>query len=242
MLTWANTWSDVEQARPRVAVLPLGATEQHGTNLPLMTDSLIVTKLAEAVAEAFDAFLLPTIPVGMSATHLAFPGTLSLSQDTLTAVVDDLLCSLERTGFTTVVVLSWHGGNYLLLPKPLESLRQRHRGLTIAVARPGRASGEANIAAGILSPEWHAGEGEASLMAALRPDLVGPDPTDFPDFQAAVARARVTPETGFPQDVRQVSPGGSLGEPSRGNQAKGHAFWDTYVPALIEDLRRQIQP
>ncbi|NLT41705.1 MAG: creatininase family protein [Anaerolineae bacterium] len=241
MLTVENTWKDVEQSSVTVAVLPVGATEQHGTNLPLSTDSLIVSRIAEAVADAFDAYLLPTLPVGSSATHLSFPGTLTLRHETLAAVIRDVVDSLAQTGFTTVILLSWHGGNYVVFdPAFHEDLRQRHPGLRVLVPRNVPARNEAIAAAGFSTDEWHAGEREASQVASLRPDLVGPNPTDAPGFRERLRGVQVTPETGFPQDVRQVSPMGSLGEPSRGSAAKGDAFWAVYLPSLIESLQEQL--
>ncbi|NPV07676.1 MAG: creatininase family protein [Anaerolineae bacterium] len=240
MLSWENTWRDLEESGTTIAVLPVGATEQHGTNLPLMTDSLIATRVGEAIADAFHAYLLPTIPVGMSATHLSFRGTLSLRRETLAAVVTDLVDSLAQTGFTTVIIVSTHGGNYVLYSDFVDELRRRHPHMTIVVLRPRRAGQVAREAAGIHSEEWHAGEGEASLVASLRPDLVGPEPTDFPHPRSRIRDVPVTPETGFPQDVRQVSPMGSLGEPSLGTKEKGDRYWQVYLPLMIEDLRREL--
>ncbi len=242
MLTWENTWTDVERSKTSIAVLPVGATEQHGTNLPLSTDALIVGRIAEAVAEAFDAYLLPTLPVGTSATHLSFRGSLSLSHETLAAVIRDVVDSLVRTGFTTVILLSWHGGNYVVFSEAFhEELRRRHPGLRVVIPRNVPARNEAIRAAGFTTDEWHAGEREASQVASLRPDLVGPEPTDAPGFRERITGVPVTPETGFPQDVRQVSPMGSLGEPSKGSAEKGERFWEVYLPGLIESLRKEIE-
>ncbi len=241
MLTSENTWRDVERSRATIAVLPVGATEQHGTNLPLSTDTLIVDRIAAAVAEAFDAYLLPTLPVGASATHLSFPGTLSLRHETLASVIRDLVDSLVRTGFSTVILLSWHGGNYVVFdPAFHEELRLRHPGLRVIVPHNVPARNEAVQAAGFTTDEWHAGEREASQVASLRPDLVGPEPTDAPDFRERIVGVPVTTETGFPQDVRRVSPMGSLGEPSKGSAEKGNRFWEAYLPGLIESLRKEI--
>jgi creatinine amidohydrolase len=242
LLSWENTWVDLEESGTTIAVLPVGATEQHGTNLPLMTDSLITSKVAEAIAEGLDAYLLPTIPVGMSATHFSFRGTLSLRGETLAAVVEDLVDSLERTGFDTVIIVSMHGGNYVLRPDSdsVARLRQNHPNMRIVLLGPGRARREAIEAAGFTTDEWHAGEREASSVAALRPDLVGPNPTDAPGFRERIKGVPVTAETGFPQDVRQVSPMGSLGEPSLGSREKGLRYFEVYLPLLVEELRQEL--
>jgi creatinine amidohydrolase len=72
MPTWENTWTEIADAGVRTAVLPIGATEQHGTNLPLLTDTLLAEVVAAAIARDLNAYLLPALPVGSSATHLSF--------------------------------------------------------------------------------------------------------------------------------------------------------------------------
>lgn len=239
MFTWENTWKDLADAGTKIAVLPIGATEQHGTNLPLGADTLITTHVAEAIAEKFDGYLVPTIPVGTSETHLSFPGTLTLQHQTLAAVISDLVDSLARTGFTTVIIVSMHYGNYVVWSEFIDGLGYRYPGLTLVVMEPRQAWEEAAAAAGISTEELHAGEGEASLVASLRPDLVGPSPTDFPHPRRHVRKGPVT-ETGFPQDVRQVSPMGALGEPSLGSREKGERFWEVFLARVIADLRDDV--
>lgn len=240
MLTWENTWKDVEDSGARVAVLPIGATEQHGTNLPLGSDTLITDRVAAAVAAAFDAYLVPALPIGTSLTHMSFPGTVSLQHETLRAVIGDVVDSLARTGFTTIIVVSMHYGNYVVWSDYTRKLGERHGGVRVLVMEPRRAWAEAARAAGMITPGMHCDESEASLIASLRPDLVGPRPTDFPDPQEHLAGVPVT-QTGFPVDVRRVSPSGALGEPSRGTKEKGDAFWPVFLGIVIEDLRREME-
>ncbi len=66
MLTWENTWQDIEKIRPTPAVVPIGATEQHGTNLPPATGSLLTWHIAEAIARRCGAYLVPMLPFGQS--------------------------------------------------------------------------------------------------------------------------------------------------------------------------------
>ena len=239
MFTWENTWKEIEDAGVSVAVLPIGATEQHGTSLPLLTDTLLAERVAEAVAEDLGAYLLPALPVGTSATHLSFPGTLTLRHETLAAVITDIVGSLVATGFKTVVLVSMHYGNYAVwsnLPRQLEAA---HPGLRVAVLDPHPIWGEASHAAGISADEMHSGECEASIMLSLRPDLVRPGAVDFPEPHGHLGGVKVT-QTGFPEDVRQVSPMGALGEPSKGGKEKGDRFWQAFLPLAVEDIRRRV--
>ncbi|MDD9987884.1 MAG: creatininase family protein, partial [Spirochaetaceae bacterium] len=97
-----------------LAILPVGATEQHGSYLPLATDSLEAEAVARGVAERLDAFLLPVLPFSNSEAHAGFRGSVSLSPSTLLTVVKELALDLIGQGFRYVVLLNMHGGNLVL--------------------------------------------------------------------------------------------------------------------------------
>jgi len=231
MLTWENTWKDIEDSAASVAVVPVGSTEQHGTNLPLASDSLSTARLAEALAEQLDAYLVPLIPIGTSHEHLSFRGTVTLEHDTLKAVIRDIVDSLVRTGFQTIIVTTMHGGNLVLRPESdfIPELDEEYPGARILVAYLQHAFEEAWMAAGFATFGTHADECEASMVASLQPELVGSNPTDFP-----------VDSTDFPSDVRQLSPGGSLGEPSRGSGEKGDVFWRVLLEVAVADAKRRL--
>src|SRR5205809_4622246 len=95
-------------------VLPLGATEQHGTHLPVSVDTVVCERIATEAADLADGgpFLVaPALPYGVSDHHLAFPGTLSLRSATFLAVLSDLLRSLSAWGARSVFAVNGHGGN-----------------------------------------------------------------------------------------------------------------------------------
>jgi creatinine amidohydrolase len=77
-MTWPEVGAEQERGRDTV-VVAFGATEQHGPHMPLATDALLGDHLARMVAERLDAFVAPTVRIGCSEHHLAFPGTLSVS-------------------------------------------------------------------------------------------------------------------------------------------------------------------
>lgn len=238
MLTWENTWKDIEDAAPEVAIVPVGSTEQHGANLPLASDSLMTAKASEALAEAFGAYLVPLSPIGTSPEHLSFQGTVTLTTETLKAVISDIVDSLVKTKLKTIIIVSMHGGNYVLWSGFIDRLGGRHPGANVLVADLQHAWDEAYESAGFTTTGMHAGECEASLIAALRPELVGPDPVDFPNPKERTKHARLD-HTGFPIDVREVSPSGALGEPSKGNREKGGRFWRAFLEQAVADVRQQ---
>src|ERR1700751_1251442 len=110
-MTWPEVHSEQERGRDTV-VIAFGATEQHGPHRPLATDALLGDHMARAVAERLDAFVAPTVRIGCSEHHLAFPGTLSIAAETFHALVGDIVRSLARGGFRRVVLLPTHGGNF----------------------------------------------------------------------------------------------------------------------------------
>lgn len=239
MLDWTNTWVDLETAGVMTAVVPIGALEQHGTNLPLGCDNVMTTRAAEAIAAELGAYLLPTLPIGTSATHLSFRGTVTLSHETLAAVISDTVDSLARTGFRNVVLVSMHFGNYVVWSDLPERLSERYPGTRVVAVEPQSAMALAERHAGGFSPGLHCDEAEASIMLYLRPDLVGPSPTDCPEYEERLAGVPRT-QTGFPQDVRQVSPSGALGQPSLGSREKGERVWQELVRLLVEDARGKV--
>ncbi|CAM9499098.1 unnamed protein product, partial [Hapterophycus canaliculatus] len=93
------------------AIVPVGATEQHGPNGLIGTDHMTAEAVARGISEATGALLAPTINYGMSHHHESFPGTVTLRPATFVAVMRDVASSLSKTGFTHVMFVNGHGGN-----------------------------------------------------------------------------------------------------------------------------------
>ncbi len=108
-----QSWPEVEQylTRSEGIIVPIGATEQHGPVGLIGTDAICAETLAWRVGEAADALVAPTIAVGMSEHHMAFPGSLTLRPSVLLGVIHDVVLSLSRHGFRRVWFLNGHGGN-----------------------------------------------------------------------------------------------------------------------------------
>jgi len=97
----------------RDVVVPCGAVEQHGRHLPLDVDAVHAERLGVEVAQRLGtALVAPTIRVGVSPHHMAFPGTISLRPETFEAVYADYCRSLAAHGFRTILCFSGHGGNF----------------------------------------------------------------------------------------------------------------------------------
>jgi len=121
------TWPQARAAfkRTTFVVFPLGSTEQHGPHLPLGTDFLVAKELARRVGERADVIVTPTLPVGYAQYHAVFPGTLSLSEETLTRALIEICDNLLRYGATHFLFVNGHGGNMVALRRCGEWLRER---------------------------------------------------------------------------------------------------------------------
>lgn len=153
-------------------VLPVGSVEQHGTHLPVATDSIIAESVARGVCdrlgEAYRVALGPTVPVGMSQHHLPFGGTVSVSPATYLSMTIDIVTGLWRQGFSRVLLLNGHGGNTAPLATAISTLSDTDESRMVGAlsywnfAEPV----EGHVAPG------HAGWFETSLMLSIAPDLV----------------------------------------------------------------------
>jgi creatinine amidohydrolase len=215
-------------------VLPLGATEQHGPHLPFATDSWIADALAERLcARLPGAVRLPTLTLGASAEHLAFPGTLSLSEDTLARVLADLARSLARHGFAEIFCFSAHGGNLGVLRDHADALARAalparwiaccdHGALNARLHALAEAHGVSPAAAG-----HHAGEIEASVIAALHPGALrlaalAPGLLETPADLRSI----------FYPDLRAHAPSGTVGDPRAASPDRAALYLDAWVDEL----------
>lgn len=170
-----HDFAGLDHARA-ILVLPVGAIEQHGPHLPVSVDSdlaeAVLERALEHVGDGPTVLALPGFAYGRSNEHGAIPGTLSLSAQTLLAILGDIGASLARTGFRRLVLLNAHGGNTPALEIAARDLKIAH-GLRIATCHwynfneAERHADPRENAFGI-----HAGLIETSAMLALKPERV----------------------------------------------------------------------
>ena len=113
-----------------VIIQPIGAIEQHGHHLPLVVDSAIsqgvLGSALESLSSKIPAYALPTLYYGKSNEHLDFPGTISLSAETLLRVLRETAESIYRAGFRKLVLMNSHGGQPQILDIISRDLHQEH--------------------------------------------------------------------------------------------------------------------
>jgi len=240
-------WPDIKEKIENgytTAVLAVGSTEQHGPHLPLITDSLIGDMVGLKVAEKLrNALQAPTIRVGLSEHHLAFPGTVSLKPETLKAVINDYVDSLKTHGFKTIILLPSHGGNFATVGKVVEELQHKHPGLKIVGFTDLQAFVDAMIS---YSEEFgvtaydagaHAGESETSFILALAGNLVQTD-RYAPGYLGPLGEKEVN--IIFEQGMPALSENGVLGDPVTATAEKGHIYIEKMADFVVRELKKQL--
>ncbi len=169
------TWVEVEELRSRtdMVILPVGALEQHGAHLPIGTDFLNGLERAKLVAQRTDVLVAPILFPGNSPYHLAFPGTITLSAETIQKVFFEAAESLIRHGFRRFLILNAHGGNRATSQYIADRINHETAGIAVelgAAAAPFRESREPEPGERVF--DRHGGVGETSNSLYLIPDLV----------------------------------------------------------------------
>lgn len=245
------TWTDVEHAIERGyrrAVFAVGATEQHGPHLPLLVDAAIGTDLAHRVARSLGAtFVAPTLRIGCSEHHMSFPGTLSVEENTLRALVTDVAVSLARHGLDEVLILPSHGGNFAPIRTMLSDVQ--------AAARDASPTGRVRVWAftrlAKLVETWrhaiaerggpaervggHADIAESSILLTLHRPLVHEDRAE-PGYAAEITDETYTRI--IANGLHSVSANGILGDARGMSSELGEACQEA-VTALIVDAYRE---
>jgi creatinine amidohydrolase len=228
-MAWPEIKEAIENGFDRV-VFSLGSTEQHGPHLPLKTDTLIGEEVAYRFAKKLGNTLqAPTINVGYSKHHLAFSGSLSLSQETLKAVICDYLDCLIKHGFKTIILLPYHGGNYASAQECIELYAKKHPDLKIV--------GYTNLLGIEHIINDHAGHDETSLFMALSEAEVRADKFE-PGYLGKINEEAIN--TIFEKGMPALTNNGVLGDPTGASVQKGNEIFDIYVDFLIEKIEAQL--
>jgi creatinine amidohydrolase len=161
-----------------VAVLPLGATEQHGPHLPLGVDTVLADGIVTAALPLLPAELpvlfLPTQQIGLSPEHARFAGTLTLSAETVIRMWNEIGAGVARAGVKKLVLFNAHGGHVGAMDIVARELRAAHGLIVYSVSWFNLPLGDAGTQfdAGEHRFGVHAGDIETSMMLALAPQQV----------------------------------------------------------------------
>jgi creatinine amidohydrolase/Fe(II)-dependent formamide hydrolase-like protein len=241
-LTWRQARTRIKKMD--VALLPVGALEQHGPHLPLDTDAFDADYLAHRVAEACSdpkPLVLPPISYGVSYHHADFTGTVSISNDTLAKMIYEIGMSVSRNGIRKLVMINGHGGNSPALNYAAQKINRDAR---IFVCVDTGETSDVDIDKIIETPnDVHAGEIETSTSLAVRPQLVKMDQAKkhIPKFSSRYLNFTSKRGVLWYAYTRKISPSGIMGDPTKASAAKGDRIWEimiAHLVSLVEDLKR----
>ena len=240
-LTWPEI-RDLEKANACV-VLPIGAIEQHGPHLPVLTDTLLVEHTLNLALERLPAskqvWRLPAFNYGKSNEHLGFPGTFTLSASTLMAVLRDLGSSVVASGFTRLVLINSHGGNRATLELMARDLHAELGLMVFNVFPPALVPDPIETPALERQYGIHAGDWETSLVLALEPQWVKLERADrsFPDFPVGAVTLTAS-GAGVAWLSRDWTTSGTFGDATVASAERGRARLEPMVARLSEVLEQ----
>ncbi len=233
MADWQDlTMPGFEAAREKsqTVILPVGSLEEHGPHLPLGTDTFHALEVARRLAKERALLAAPPLFYGVCRSTREHPGTVSLSGDTLRALVLDLGREFYRQGFSNLVIISGHaGGTHMAaLLEAGETLLAELPEIRVAVVNVLDLLREVlaqNPHLVRTKGDSHAGEVETALMLAAYPQLVqGTAPAEWPTF----------PKYILVRDKRRFWPGGVWGDPAKATAAQGEEILQAEVRCLTQ--------
>ncbi|WP_044339908.1 creatininase family protein [Rossellomorea aquimaris] len=240
------TWEEVEDALKTVkmAVIPIGAHEQHGPHMIESCDAVLATEMAKKIAERMHPHLIvtPTVNMGVSPHHMNFPGTISLKPDTLIAILRDMVRSLKHHGIKKFLFLNAHGGNQSTLSVASTVLSEEEK-VEIYYAKT-TASAKESIGHFIDSPIFgHSCEREVSEALYLAPYLIRPEKLTPGDFCEGGRYKQLRPGKaiqGF-YHYEEMTKNGCIGDATKATREIGEQIVTEATENIAQALRELLK-
>ena len=229
-----------------IAVLPVSAIEQHGPHLPLSVDTTIVEGIIDRVIaqlpDDLPVVFLPTQRIGKSNEHACFPGTLTLSLETLVRLWMEIGNCVAATGVRKMVILNSHGGQGMVGEIVARDLRVKHNMLVVATNTYSFGTPAGMFTAAETQHGIHGGDKETSVVLALRPDLV--DMGKAVNFRSSAEtlvtdtkHLSINARAKLGWQIQDLNPAGACGDASLATAQKGQGVIDHVAIHFIEMLR-----
>lgn len=227
-----------------VVLLPVAATEQHGPHLPVSVDhdicQALVERLVTRLPIKIPLLVLPSLPVGVSIEHADFPGTLSLSAETMIAVLMEIAGGVADAGFTKLAILNSHGGNPATLELVAHKLRRKHDMLVFPLNGYRYWQVETHFGVHEAAHGIHGGAAETSIMQAIRPQEVREDKiANFASRSEEMAKtyAHLRPfgrTVGFGWQAQDLNAQGAVGDATKTDAELGSRLLDEASEVLVQ--------
>lgn len=225
---WYNSTADeIDQGNADIAILPIGSTEQHGPHLPVATDFLIASAVAEKIARSLDAFLLPALPISTCLEHRGKRGSVWIKPVTFMSAVMDIAVCLKEQGFKKIAFLNSHGGNFALGPvvRELNASNPDMKAIILDLEKFLPQMLEKTLLES--KDNLHACEYETSLLLYLYPELVRKERIE--DCTPNVPREYLNYDSIF-----KYSKNGVWGRPSLASAEKGEKLFNLMVNTGVD--------
>jgi creatinine amidohydrolase len=244
-----NKWVDVEAylKEKKTIIVPFGSVEQHAKHLPLGTDAFVAKKVAEDAGKLTNTLVTPPTWFGWAPHHMAYPGTVTLRPETLTAIVEDICQSLIYHGFEKIIIINGHR-EANLPPIKIASTRLRNKtGAFIPIVDPFYFNYEKGKELRESKPGGigHAEEIESSHMYYLYPELCNPENTfdNIPDqhrflfFDPFIEGDRALSSSDIESYRGHTKHVGVTGASSHATKEKGREYHKKFLENMIELIR-----
>lgn len=250
------TWTEIQAMSDKdniVIVQPVGAIEQHGPHLPIIVDAAIAMgvlgRALEKLAPSIPAYALPCLYYGKSNEHWHFPGTITLTAQTLISVLMEMGESLYRSGFRKLVLLNAHGGQPQIMEIVARDLHQKYDDFSVFPLFAWRVPHIAKELFTSKELEYgiHAGDAETSILLSLLPDCVKMEKAvkEYPQGLPEDSLLSMEGKLPFAWLTRELTQSGVMGDATVATQEKGdrllESVSDGWVRA-IEDIYKFRQP
>ncbi len=232
-LTWPEIEALVRRRPEEVALLPVGATEQHGPHLPSGTDTIVARTLCEAASSRTGAPVLPALALGCSYGHgTQLPSTISLTPERLADVVVETVSWVASSGIRRVLAVNGHFGNQASLSVAGDHLRHERPDLRFGVLNWWTLTPAISAETMADGEDVHANRAETSLMLALAPEHVRLDQLHDADDEDRTAGLV------FRYTASALSRNGVTGRPSEATAELGRKLLDEVVDQLCAAIAR----
>lgn len=245
-----NSWDEIEVLKEKsggVIIIPVGSTEQHGSHLPLGTDTMVAMMLAEDAAEKTGVPVAPPLWFGWSPHHMVLPGTITLRPEVLIEVLYDIIESLHKHGFQKFVVVNGHRIVNIPWMQISAERAQRVLGVKVVLFDPAYMSKEIVPQLG-YGPVGHSEEIETSHMLYKYPHLVHlekaqDNPVQKHEFYSVDPAYPGDTLCYVPSTIKDMqksvdAAGGTTGTPSKSSKEKGQIYHDHVVKNLVMVIER----
>ena len=250
------TWTDIRDLSDKentVILQPIGAIEQHGPHLPLAVDAAICTGILGAalkrVPKEIPCYCLPPLYYGKSNEHIRYPGTVTLSAETLLRVLGEVADSVQRMGFRKLAFVNAHGGQPQVVEIAARDAHERHPELSVFPLFIWRVQQKRGELLSAREREFgiHAGTAETSVLLKLLPEQVHKDRLVCEYPKGLPERGMISMEGALPFAwlTHELTESGALGDATAATEAIGEQLIEALAAGwaqLIRELHAFRQP